>query len=127
MKKLMFAAMVAASMMVMAEEPAQAAPKQDKPVAAQAAKRPPMSKLTPEQRAEMKAKREKFMAERKAKMQANILEVLKKHGIEGEKAQAIVKDLEESIRSPFMMGGRGGLSAKRRPAPAPKADNPAAK
>ena len=83
---------------------------------------PVRAKLTPEQIAERKAKREKFFADRKAKIEAQILEVLKKHGVEGETAQAIVKDLAETMSNPFM--GMGARARKPRPA---KAEKPATK
>ena len=112
MKKLMLAAMVAGSMIVMADEPAK---KDNAKAAAPVAVQPDARKqLTPEQRAEMRAKREKFMSERKAKLEAAQLEVLKKYGIEGEKAKELLRELQQAMRasSPF---GRGMTGERRRP------------
>lgn len=119
MKKLMLAAMVAGSMIAMADEPAKKVEaKPAAPVAVQPAVR---RQLTPEQRAEMRAKREKFMSERKAKLEAAQLEVLKKYGIEGDKAKELLKDLQESMRatSPFGMH-RGTAGDRKRPRPVAK-------
>lgn len=122
MKKLMMAAMIAGSMFAMAAEEAPAAAAAT-PAAVQTMKKAPArAKLTPEQIAERKAKREKFFADRKAKIEAQILEVLKKHGVEGETAQAIVKDLAETMSNPFM--GMGARARKPRPA---KVEKPATK
>ena len=113
MKKLICAAIVAGSMSVMAEEAAKAEVKA--PVVAEAdmvaPKRP---QITSEQRQKMREQREKFMAERKAKMEAQILEVVKKYVPEEEKAKALVKELQDA-----MMAGRRNMM--RRPmAPAAK-------
>lgn len=119
MKKLMLAAMVAGSMIAMADEPAKKGEaKPAAPVAVQPAVR---RQLTPEQRAEMRAKREKFMSERKAKLEAAQLEVLKKYGIEGDKAKELLKDLQEAMRaaSPFGMH-RGTAGDRKRPSPVAK-------
>ena len=98
MKKLVCAAFVAASMVVMAEEA------EKKPAAAPAAtaevkpaSRVNRPQLTDEQRQKMREQREKFMAERKAKMEAQILEVVKKYVPEEEKAKALVKELETAL------------------------------
>lgn len=117
MKKLMIAALVAGSMVALADEPAKPVEKAAAaPVAVQKA-----PKRTPEQRAEMRAKREKIMAERRAKVEAEQLEVLKKYGIEGDKAKELLKDLQEAMRaaSPFGMH-RGTAGDRKRPRPVAK-------
>ena len=120
MKKLICAAIAAGSMVAMAEEcatakceeaakcaeTASAAVEAAKPVA----KRP---QITPEQRAKMREQREKFMAERKAKMEAQVLEVVKKYVPEEEKAKALVEELLET-----MMGRRNMIRPPRPPKPA---------
>ena len=114
MKKLICAAVVAGSMFAMAEEAAKAeAPAV--PAAAEAVKAAPRRpQITPEQRQKMREQREKFMAERKAKMEAQILEVVKKYVPEEEKAKALVKELQDTL-----MAGRRNMM--RRPmAPAAK-------
>ena len=111
MKKLICAAVVAGSMFAMAEEPAKpAAAAPD--AAAQAVKvAPKRPQFTPEQR-------EKFMAERKAKMEAKMLEVVKKYVPDEEKAKALIKDLQDA-----MMAGRRNMMRR----PPVKAASPAAK
>lgn len=115
MKKLICAALVAGSMCAMADEAkcengACALPG----VAAEGkVQKPARPQMTPEQRAEMKAKREKFMAERKAAMEAKMLEIVKKYIADEEQAKALIKELQETMR-PGM----------RRP-PMPKAAKPA--
>ena len=108
MKKLICAAVVAGSMFAMAEE----APKADAAaqVAAEAVKKavPQRRQITPEQRQKMREQREKFMAERKAKMEAQILEIVKKYVPEEEKAKALVKELQDTV-----MAGRRNMM--RRP------------
>ena len=119
MKKLICAAMVAGSMFAMAEEaakPAEAAPaaaavkaEAAVPAAKPVAKvGPRRSQISPEQRAKMREQREKFMAERKAKMEAQVLEVVKKYVPEEEKAKALVKELQDTL-----MAGRRNMM--RRP------------
>ena len=110
MQKLVCAVMVACSMVALAAEEAK---KEAAPAAApaKAQVQPPRAKLTPEQRAEMRAKREKFFAERKAALEAKMLEVAKKYVPEEEKAKALIKDLQD-----VMMSSRRGMM--RRPVPA---------
>ena len=55
---------------------------------------PRRAQMTPEKRAEMRAQREKFMAERKAAMEAKALEVVKKYVPDEEKAKALLAELE---------------------------------
>ena len=113
MKKLLFAVVLAGSMFVQAADTAKKETKAETAPATvqKAAARP--SKLTEEQRAQMKARREKFMAERKARqaeMQAKILETIKKYVPDEAKAKELQAELEKqmmSMRRP-MMGGRGG-------------------
>ena len=110
MKKLICAAVVAGSLFVMAEETDKAAA----PAAAEAVKVAKRPQITPEQRQKMREQREKFMAERKAKMEAQALEIVKKYVPEEEKAKALIKELQD-----VMMSGRRNMM--RRPvAPAAK-------
>ena len=116
MKKLICAAVVAGSMFVMAEEAAKAEVKA--PVAAAAVKAAPKRpQITEEQRAKMREQREKFMAERKAKMEAQMLEVVKKYVPEEEKAKALIKELQD-----MLMAGRRNMMMRR---PMPPAAKPA--
>ena len=114
MKKLICVAIVVGSMVVMAEETAKEEASAV-PAAAETVKvAPKRPQITPEQRQKMREQREKFMAERKAKMEAQILEVVKKYVPEEEKAKALVKELQDA-----MMAGRRTMM--RRPkAPASK-------
>ena len=117
MKKLICAAVVAGSMFALAEEAAQpsAAPVD----AVKVAEKAPMPKrphLTPEQREKIKEHHAKFEAERKARMEkreASMLEVIKKYGLDDEKAKALLKDLQEAMK----MGRR--MSRRPRPMPRP--------
>ena len=110
MKKLICAAIVAGSMVAMAEEAAKAEAKAA-PAAAEAVKvAPKRPQITEEQRAKMREQREKFMAERKAKMEAQLLEVVKKYVPEEEKAKALIKDLQDA-----MMSGRRNMMRPPRP------------
>ena len=113
MKKLICAAIVAGSMSVMAEEAAKAeAPAV--PAAAEAVKvAPKRPQITPEQRQKMREQREKFMAERKAKMEAQVLEIVKKYVPEEEKAKALVKELQDTL-----MAGRRNMMRPPRPSAA---------
>ena len=119
MKKLICAAVVAGSMFAMAEEAAKTEVKVA-PAAAEAAKvAPKRSQITPEQRQKMREQREKFMAERKAKMEAKVLEIVKKYVPEEEKAKALVKELQD-----VMMSGRRNMMRPPRP-PKLSAEKPA--
>ena len=122
MNKLICAAIVAASMCAMADE----AKKEAAPAApAAAAVAKPMAPARPQMSEEQRAKRReqqmKFMAERKAAMEAKMLEVVKKYVPEEDKAKALIKDLQEA-----MMGARRPMM-NRRPMnrPAPKTEKPA--
>ena len=99
-------------MFAMAEEPAKpevkAAPAAAEAVKVAAPKRP---QITDEQRAKMREQREKFMAERKAKMEAQILAVVKKYVPEEEKAKALVKELQDTL----MAGRRNMMMRPPRP------------
>ena len=108
MKKLICAAIVAGSMVAMAEEAAKAeAPAV--PAAAEAVKvAPKRPQISAEQRQKMREQREKFMAERKAKMEAQLLEVVKKYVPEEEKAKALVKELQEA-----RLAGRRNMMQRR--------------
>ena len=121
MKNLICPALVAGSMVAMAEEAAKAEVKAPvAPAAAEAVKvAPKRPQITPEQRQKMREQREKFMAERKAKMEAQILEVVKKYVPEEEKAKALVKELQDA-----MMSGRRNMMRPPRP-PKPGAEKPA--
>ena len=114
MKKLICATVVAGSMFVMAEEAAKAeAPAA--PAAAETVKvAPKRPQITEAQRQKMREQREKFMAERKAKMEAQVLEIVKKYVPEDEKAKALVKELQDAL-----MSGRRNMM-RRPPAPAAK-------
>ena len=114
MKKLICAAIVAGSMVAMAEEAAKAEVPAV-PAAAETIKvAPKRPQISAEQRQKMREQREKFMAERKAKMEAQVLEIVKKYVPEEEKAKALVKELQDA-----MMSGRRNMM--RRPkAPAAK-------
>ena len=110
MKKLICAAVIAGSMFVMAEEAAKAEAKAA-PAAAEAVKvAPKRHQITEEQRAKMREQREKFMAERKAKMEAQLLEVVKKYVPEEEKAKALIKELQDAL-----MSGRRNMMRPPRP------------
>ena len=119
MKKLICAAVVAGSMFAMAEE----APKAETAAPAAAAeagkKAPKRIPLTPEQIQKRREQREKFMAERKAKMEAQVLEIVKKYVPEEEKAKALVKELQDA-----MMAGRRNMMRPPRP-PKPGTEKPA--
>ena len=95
MKKLIAAAMIAGSMMVMAEEAAKPAeaPKANAPAAVA-----PRRQITPEQCAAMKAKFEERMAARKAERDKKAIEVIKKYGLDDEKAKALLADLEAVLK-----------------------------
>lgn len=116
MKTLICAAMVAASMLTMAAEAttsATPAAKAAKTVEA-AKKAPRRAQLTDEQRAQMRAKREEFMAQRKAAMEAKILDVVKKYVPDEAKAKALVAELQETLKA-----GRRGMMRGAKPAGAP--------
>ena len=116
MKKLICAAVVAGSMFAMAEE---AAKTQAVPVAAEAVKAAPKRpQFTPEQRQKMREQREKFMAERKAKMEAQVLEIVKKYVPEEEKAKALVKELQDTL----MAGRRNMMRRPMKPTAAKPAE-----
>ena len=101
MKKFICAAVVAGSMVAMAEEAAnkdavRVVQAKTGEAVEVAPKRP---QITEAQRQKMREQREKFMAERKAKMEAQILEVVKKYVPEEEKAKALVKELQDTMMS----------------------------
>ena len=96
MKKLIVAAMIAGSMMVMAEEAGK--PAEAPKAAATTATAVPRRQITPEQRAAMKAKFEERMAARKAEMEKKALDVIKKYGLDDEKAKALLADLEAVMK-----------------------------
>ena len=115
MKTLICAAIAAGSMVAMAEECAtakceEAAKCAETASAAVEAAKPAAKpfKMTDEQRAKMREQREKFMAERKAKMEAQMLEVVKKYVPEEEKAKALVKELQDTL-----MAGRRNMMQRR--------------
>ena len=117
MKMLICAAVVAGSMFAMAEEAAKAEAKAV-PAAAEAVKTAPKRpQMTPEQRQKMREQREKFMAERKAKMEAQMLEVVKKYVPEEEKAKALIKELQDSL-----MASRRNMMRPPRPSAAKPAE-----
>ena len=117
MKKLVCAAMVAASVCAMADEVKKEAAPAAAPAAAVAKPAiPARPQMSEEQRAKMRERREKFMAERRAAMEAKMLDVVKKYVPEEDKAKALIKELQES-----MMGARRQMMNR----PAPKAAKPA--
>lgn len=120
MKKLICAAIVVGSMSAMAAEaPKDAVPVAPAPTAAEAAKSTKPARPTPEQLEKMREQRVKALAERRAEMEAKMLAVIKKYGLDDEKGKALIKDLQD-----VMMQGR---RMTRRPMPvAPKAEKPAA-
>lgn len=79
-----------------AEEAAPAAPAADAKAAVAA--KPGRVQITPEQRAKMREQRVKAMAERKAALQAKVLEVVKKYVPDEEKAKALVAELEAAMK-----------------------------
>ena len=86
------------------------------PTAAEAVKvAPKRPQITEEQRAKMREQREKFMAERKAKMEAQLLEVVKKYIPEEEKAKALIKELQDAL-----------MAGRRMPMRPPRPMKPAA-
>lgn len=121
MKNLICAAIVAGSMFAMAEEAAKKeAAVPAAPVAAEAAK-PKRPQMTDEQRAALREKMMQRRAAMKAEMDKKAIEVIKKHGLDDEKAAALWKDLQETMRN-------GRRSQMRRPMPPakPAAAQPAA-
>jgi len=100
MKKLIVAAFLAGSMVAMADATAVATTEKAASAAAveQPAKPLKRGPLTNEQRAEMRARREKMMAERKMQMEKKALEVIKKYGLDDEKAKALLNELQEAMR-----------------------------
>ena len=97
MKKLMLAALVAGSMVAMAEDAAKPAENAAAP-AAVAAKKAARAKMSPEER---KAMFEKRMAERKAAMEKKSVEIIKKYGLDDEKAKALFNELQAAMMSGF--------------------------
>ena len=94
----MMAAMLAiAGVSANAEEAAPAAPAADAKAAVAA--KPGRVQMTPEKRAEMRAKREQFMAARKAALQAKVLEIVKKYVSDETQAKALVAELEATVMS----------------------------
>jgi len=124
MKKVMIALALAGSLAaVAAEEPAVAA--SAAPAASQAQLGPRVQRrapMTEEQRAKMRAQREKFMAERKAAMEAKALPIIKKYGLDDEKAKALFGELQEAMRT---MPPPRRRSPMREAPKAPKAAAPA--
>ena len=114
MKKLILAAVLAGLMVVMAEEKSSTAPAA--PVAAETAKkvRPQMTEEQREKmRAQMKARHEKFLAERKARQaesKAKMLETIKKYVPDEAKANELMAELEKN-----MMGMRRPMGVGRPP------------
>ena len=119
MKNLICAAIVAGSMVVMAEETAKSeAPAA--PVAAETVKvAPKRHQISPEQHQKKREMAEKRRAEIMAKKEARILEIVKKYVPEEEKAKALVKELQDTV-----MSGRRNMMRPPRP-PKPSAAKPA--
>ncbi len=98
MKKLITAAILAGSMVAMAEE-AVVKPAETTPVAAgKQAVKVVKPTITPEMRAERRAKREQLIAQRKAELEKKCLEIIKKYGLDDEKAKALMKELQDAMR-----------------------------
>ena len=93
MKKLICAAVVAGSMFAMAEDAA----KVEAPAAPAAAEAVKVASKRPQISAEQRQKTRELMAERKAKMEAQMLEVVKKYVPEEEKAKALIKELQNTL------------------------------
>ena len=68
----------------------------------------------------MREQREKFMAERKAKMESQALEIVKKYVPEEEKAKALIKELQDTLTA-----GRRNMVRPPRPMAKPAAAKPA--
>ena len=96
MKKLIAAAMIAGSMMAMAEEAGK--PAEAPKAAATTAVVTPRRQITPEQRAAMRAKFEERMAARKAEIEKKAVEVIKKYGLDDEKAKSLFAELEAIVK-----------------------------
>lgn len=110
MKRLVFVALGVVSALAQADEPAEAAPAgagqsaKSAPVAIavqaadEAAVRPQPADeaLRKEERAKARARREKYLAERKAAREAALLEVVLRHVPDEAKANALVRDLLEA-------------------------------
>ena len=96
MKKLFFSALMAGAMVSFgAEETAKPAAPAATPSAVAA---PVKRQITPEQRAAMRAKFEQRMAARKAEMEKKSLEIIKKYGLDDEKAKALLAELETVMK-----------------------------
>ncbi len=99
MKKLITAAILAGSMVAMAEEAAVVKPAETTPVAAEKqAVKAVKPTITPEMRAARRAKREQLIAQRKAELEKKCLEIIKKYGLDDEKAKALMKELQDAMR-----------------------------
>ena len=109
MKKLICAAIVAGSMVAMADEAAKVeAPVV--PVAAEAVKvAPKRAKISPEQR----QKKREMAEKRRAEKEAQLLEIVRKYVPEEEKAKALVKELQDAK----MVGHRNMMRPPRPPKP----------
>ena len=106
MKKLIVAAMLVGSMFANAEEAAK--PAENAPAAVEAAK------PTPAQVAEARAKRAQAMAKKFAALKPKMLKAVKTYGLDDEKAEALLKDLQDII-------AKSGDAAKGKKAKAKKA------
>ena len=108
MKKLIFSALVAGSMVAVAET---AAPAKDAAATKAVMSAPRRSPMTEEQKAQMRARFEQSLAKRKAEMEARMLPIVKKYVPEEEKAKALIAELQEAMRS----GGRRAMMRGPRP------------
>ncbi|MCQ2388139.1 MAG: hypothetical protein MJ138_00300 [Kiritimatiellae bacterium] len=129
MKKLICTALVAGSMFAVADEVAKPATAASAaPAAAETAKvSPKRSQMSPEARERMLQQREKFMAARRAKMESQMLEVVKKYVADETKANELVKELAETMMAPRRMMPRRERHAVPTPVakPTPPAEKPA--
>ena len=130
MKKLMFAAVVAASMVATADEPKCEGGKCELPKAAEAVATVPAksAQMTDEPRQAMRERVEKFKSERRAAMEARRaeqeakkLEIVKKYVPEEEKAKALLAELQEAMRPQRRLRPMA-QKLDAAPAPAPAAD-----
>ena len=112
MKKLMMAAVLAGSVFAMTADCVAADAPAAEATVQQSGKKAKKAKMTPQERKEMVMKR---IAERKAAIETKSIEIIKKYGLDDEKAKALFKELQEATKASF---GR----RPPHPAKAPKAE-----
>ena len=111
--KAVWSVVIAAAMMLVGTC-SQAAEEAAKPAENKAAQTvaPRRAPLTPEQRAEMRAKRMQLMNERRAAMEAKTLEVVKKYVPDEAKAKALLEELK-AARMPARRLGAAPAAKKQ--------------